>query len=109
MAPGHYTECFFRDEATALYTYFAAILRVTGMERGESYPLKKVFSNFSGHIKVGRIEKVGTDYRLTGHGVDYFADRYRPGSPQHVDEAEVDAMARMIRSGPTDEWEPVDN
>jgi hypothetical protein len=41
-------------------------------------------------------------------GRDYFADRYRPGNRQHVDRAEVEAMAHLIRSGGASGWVPVD-
>lgn len=55
----------------ALYTYFAAILEVTGMNSGGVFPLKKFLGNFSGHEKAGRIEKVDGGYRLTPDGIDY--------------------------------------
>ncbi len=89
-----------------LFTYFAAILRVTGMYKGEIFPLKKFLGNFSTHEQAGRIEKVGAGYRLTAVGIDYFADRYRRGSRQHVDKGEVQLMAKQIRTG-GEEWEPV--
>ncbi len=92
---------------TELFTYFAAILRVTGMDRGAVFPLKKFLGNFSTHMQAGRIEEVGIGYRLTRIGQEYFADRYRRGSRQHVDEAEVEVMVRMIRSGGKG-WEPID-
>jgi len=89
-----------------LYAYFAAILRVTGMEEGRAYPLKRFLGNFSGHLKAGRIERVGAGYRLTPCGRDYFQDRYQPGNPRHVDESSVESYVRLIRSGSTG-WEPV--
>ena len=58
----------------ALYTYFAAIIRVTGMDQGNVYPLKKFLGNFSGHVNEGRIQKVSGGYQLTRKGIDYFND-----------------------------------
>ena len=83
----------------SLFTYFAAILRVTGMDEGAVYPLDRFLKNFSGHIKAGRIERVADGYRLTSQGRDYFAARYRPGNRQHVEEGEVQEMVRLIRNG----------
>lgn len=82
-----------------LYTYFAAILRVTGMDGGAVYPLQKFLGNFSGHLKAGRIEKIDDGYKLTPQGMDYFSDRYKPGSRQHVEENEVQAVIKMITEG----------
>jgi hypothetical protein len=92
----------------ALYTYFAAILIATGMDKGAAYPLKKFLKNFSGHEQAGRIEKASGGYRLTRAGRDYFADRFEPGSPQRVMRHEVDAMVRLIRTGQPTGWVPVD-
>ena len=91
----------------SLYTYFAAILRVTGMDHGKVYPLKKFLGNFSGHVKAGRIQKVSGGYQLTPRGIDYFNDRYSPGNSQHVNRIDVEAVARMIRNGGGPEWVPV--
>jgi hypothetical protein len=91
-----------------LYTYFAAILSVTGMDQGAVYPLNKLLGNFSGHTRAGRIEKVPGGYRLTPSGRDYFADRLQPGNPQHIDRHDVEAMARLIRTGRAGGWVPVD-
>jgi hypothetical protein len=93
---------------TSLCTYFAAILRVTGMDQGKVYPLKKFLGNFSGHVKAGRIQKVSGGYQLTPQGIDYFNDRYSPGSRQHVNRTEVEAMSRLIRHGGGPDWVPVD-
>lgn len=102
----------YRPETTpagkALHTYFAAIFIVTGMDQGAVYPLKKFLKNFSGHEQAGRIVKVPGGYQLTRAGRDYFADRLRPGNPQHVDRSAVEAMARLIRSGQAAGWVPVD-
>jgi hypothetical protein len=91
-----------------LFAYFAAILSVTGMDRGAVYPLNKFLGNFSGHTRAGRIERVPGGYRLTPAGRDYFADRLRPGNPQHIDRREVEAMARLVRTGQARGWVPVD-
>lgn len=91
-----------------LYTYFAAILSVTDMDKGAAYPLKRFLGNFSGHEKAGRIEKTPGGYRLTRAGMDYFADRFRPGNPQHVNRSNFEAMAKLIRSGKAPGWVPVD-
>jgi len=90
-----------------LNAYFAAILRVTGMEEGGIYPLKRFLGNFSGHLKAGRIERVSGGNRLTPSGKDYFQDRYQPGNPRHVDESTVSSYVRLIRSGGSG-WEPID-
>ena len=66
-----------------LFTYFAAVLRVTGMDQGSTYPLARILGNFSGHLTAGRIEAVKGGYRLTQSGIDYFNDRYRKGNPQY--------------------------
>lgn len=89
-----------------LFTYFAAILRVTGMDRGAIFPLKKFLGNFSIHEKAGRIEKVGSGYRLTPAGMDYFADRFRAGSRQHVDELDVQSIVKQIQMG-GDGWKSI--
>jgi hypothetical protein len=91
-----------------LWTYFAAILVVTGMDKGAVYPLKKFFKNLSGHEQAGRIEKATGGYRLTRVGRDYFADRFEAGNPQRVMRNEVDAMVRLIRTGGAPGWVPVD-
>lgn len=88
----------------ALYTYFAAILHVTGMDQGKVYPLKKFLGNFSGHVDAGRIKKMPDGYLLTSKGLDYFNDRYNPGNSQYVDRADVKALGRLIRSGGGDDW-----
>ena len=92
----------------ALYAYFAAILSVTGMDKGAVYPLRKFLKNFSGHEQAGRIAKAPGGYRLTRSGMDYFADRYRPGNPQSISRGEVEAMVRLFRSGGAAGWVPVD-
>ena len=92
----------------ALYTYFAAILIATGMDKGAAYPLKRFLKNFSGHEQAGRIEKAPGGYRLTRAGRDYFANRFEPGNPQRVMRHEVDAMVRLIRTGQAPGWAPVD-
>ena len=89
-----------------LFTYFAAILRVTGMDKGAVFPLKKFLSNFSTHLNSGRIEKASGGYRLTAQGMDYFAARYRPGNRQHVKEYEVQTMMRLMQNGGRG-WEPI--
>jgi hypothetical protein len=91
-----------------LYTYMAAILSVTGMDKGAIYPLNEFLGDFRGHLDAGRIEKVPGGYRLTPAGLDYFADRYRSGNRQHIDQAAVDAMAGLIRSGEAEGWVPID-
>jgi len=90
----------------ALYTYFAAILRVTRMDQGKVYPLKKFLGNFSGHLEAGRIVKVSGGYQLTPEGIDYFNDRYNPDNNQHIEPSEVEVMVRLIRRGGAD-WVPV--
>ncbi|WP_207064024.1 hypothetical protein [Motiliproteus sp. SC1-56] len=80
----------------ALAVYFAAILRATGMNRGEVFPLKRFLGNFSGHLSAGRIERFGDGYRLTQLGKDYFSDRERR---QGISEAEIQSVIRNIRSG----------
>ncbi len=72
-----------------LWTYMAAILEVTGMIRGEAYPLNKFLSNFKTHLDAQSITRTPDGYQLTPRGKDYFNDRYSAGSPQHIDQAEV--------------------
>lgn len=93
-------------KSRALFSYFAAILEVTGMNRGETFPLQRFLGNFSGHLDAGRIEKASGGYRLTRSGMDYFADRFNAGSRQHVTRADVDHLARGIRNGGTG-WDPI--
>jgi hypothetical protein len=97
-----------KPAGNALYTYFAAILIATGMDKSAVHPLKKFLKNFSGHEQAGRIEKAPGGYRLTRAGRDYFADRFEPGSPQRVMRHEVDAMVRLIRTGQAPGWVAVD-
>ena len=112
MAASGGGERLYRLEKTpaggALYTYFAAILTITGMDRGAVYPLKKFLKNFSGHEDAGRIEKAPGGYRLTPAGRKYFADRFEPGNPQRVMRNEVDAMVRLIRTGQAPGWVPIE-
>lgn len=79
-----------------LAVYFAGILKVTGMSEGASYPLKKFFSNFSGHTSTGRIEKVGSSYRLSKAGQEYFKER---NLKQGISEKEIDLAVQQIKSG----------
>ena len=105
------SEALYRFKETprgkTLYTYFAAILLVTGMIDGQVFPLKKFLGNFSGHEKAGRIRKVSGGYQLTPRGIDYFNDRYSAGNPQKVERSEVEAMARSILYGGGGGWEPL--
>jgi hypothetical protein len=91
----------------ALFTYTAAILKVTGMDQGKVYPLKKFLGNFSTHLNAGRIQKAPGGFQLTLAGIDYFNDRYNPGSRQHVDRSDVEVIAQLIRNGGGEDWEPV--
>lgn len=92
-----------------LHAYMAAILEVTGMDSGRTFPLNKFFHNFRTHLDNGRIIKVNGGYRLTESGIDYFRDRHSPGNPQNVERTEVETMTRgipgQIRSA---EWVPVE-
>jgi hypothetical protein len=90
-----------------LFTYTAAILKVTGMDQGKVYPLKKFLGNFSGHVSASRIKKVPGGYQLTPTGIEYFNDRYNPGSRQHVNRSEVDTLAKLICHGGGTDWVPV--
>jgi hypothetical protein len=83
----------------ALWTYMAAILKVTKMDKGQVYPLKNFLTNFQTHIDIDRICRVEGGYKLTSKGVDYFQDRYNTGSRQHVDESEVNIMTKAITTG----------
>lgn len=88
-----------------LYAYFAAILDVTGMLDGKSYPLKNFVSNFSGHENAGRILKAGPgNYRLSETGIAYFKDRLQPGNPQHITPDEVNRYKQCILRGCGKEW-----
>jgi hypothetical protein len=91
-----------------LYAYFAAILQVTGMDRGESFPLKKFMRNFSGHEGAGRIINAGSgNFRLSETGIQYFRDRFQPGNPQHITQGEVDRFKQCIRRGGGQGWSRV--
>jgi hypothetical protein len=92
----------------ALFTYTAAVLKVTGMDQGKVYRLSKFLGNFAGHVQAGRIQKVPGGYQLTARGIDYFNDLYSPGNRQHIERTEVEAMVRLIRSGGGPDWVPVD-
>lgn len=91
----------------ALFTYFGAILMVTGMDQGAVFPVNNFLKNLKTHEDAGRIERVPGGCRLTRAGIDYFSDRYRPGNRQHIDRGEVEAMARLIRSGGAPGWVPL--
>jgi hypothetical protein len=91
----------------ALFTYTAAILKVTGMDQGKVYPLKKFLGNFSGHEKKVRLQKVPGGYQLTPVGIDYFNNRYKPGNAQHVEQSEVEAIMNLIRNGGGPDWVPI--
>jgi hypothetical protein len=88
-----------------LYAYFAAVLQVTGMDRGESFPLKKFIGNFSGHESASRILRAGSsNYRLSESGLEYFRDRLEPGNPQFIAQAEVDRFKQCILRGGGKGW-----
>ena len=82
-----------------LWTYMAAILEVTEMSQGKSFPLKRFMVNFQTHLDGGRIESVPDGYRLTRIGHEYFQARYHADSPQRVERAAVEQMIVSIRSG----------
>jgi len=91
-----------------LWTYMAAILEVTEMDRGKPFPLKRFLGNFQTHLDSGRIELVPEGYRLTRTGQDYFLARYKAGNPQRIEQAAVEQMIRSIRSGVGEsEWVPL--
>ena len=87
-----------------LWTYMAAILEVTGMDKGNPYPLNKFFGNFKTHLDNGRILRVSEGYQLTPSGIEYFNDRYKAGNKQHIERAEVDTMKHFMIHGDNDEW-----
>lgn len=83
-----------------LWTYFAAILQEAGMDKGAPFPLKKMFSNFQTHLDAKRIENIGAGlFRLTEEGAKYFKDRFSAGNRQHVNQQDVDAYKKQLRSG----------
>ncbi|MND44903.1 hypothetical protein D3C76_295300 [compost metagenome] len=82
-----------------LWTYIAAILEVTEMDRGKSFPLKRFLGNFQKHLDAGRIERVPESFRLTLSGLSYFQDRYRVGNPQYVERMAVERMISSLRTG----------
>jgi hypothetical protein len=89
----------------ALWTYMAAILNATNMDKSQIYPLKKFLGNFKTHLDNDRIKLVQGGYQLTSKGKDYFQDRYSPGSPQHIDKSEVEIMIKGIVTGVgTGDW-----
>lgn len=91
--------------APKLWSYMAAILEVTGMDKGKVFPLNKFLGNVRTHRESGRIVRASGGDQLTSAGVDYFRDRYSAGSPQHIERAEVETMIRGITSGVgADEW-----
>lgn len=103
------SEPFFKLKTTPagrkLWTYMAAILEVTDMINGATYPLNKFLGNFKTHLEAQRIERTPGGYKLSPKGQDYFSDRYNAGSPQHIDRAEVEQLIRGIKTGAgTDEW-----
>ncbi|MBO3277443.1 hypothetical protein [Pseudomonas schmalbachii] len=91
-----------------LWTYMAAILEVTEMDKGKPFPLKRFLKNFQTHLNAGRIERVPEGYRLTCSGQGYFQDRYRGGNPQYVERAAVERMISSIRTGCGEgDWVPL--
>ena len=82
-----------------LWTYMAAILEVTEMIQGKSFPLKRFMVNFQTHLDGGRIESGPDGYQLTRIGQEYFQARYQAGNPQRIERAAVEQMIRSIRSG----------
>ncbi len=90
-----------------LHAYFAAVLQVTGMDSGGSFPLKKFLGNFSGHLEAGRIVKAEDGgYRLTPSGKRYFDDRFDRWNPQNINQLDVDRFKQGIRGGGAG-WVPV--
>jgi len=92
----------------ALWTYMAAILEVTEMDKGNIYPLNKILSNFRTHLENNRIVRVDGGYQLTKDGIEYFADRYNENNNQRIYRNEVDVMIKGIVTGNgSDEWEKI--
>jgi hypothetical protein len=90
----------------SLFTYMAAILEVTGMDKGNVFPLKKFLGNFSTHVSEGRIVKTEGGWKLSKKGIDYFQDRYNQGNPQYIIRSEVEFMIKGIQTGKVSgEWE----
>ena len=48
-----------------LWIYMAAILEVTEMDQGKSFPLKRFLGNFQTHLAAGRIERVPEGFSYT--------------------------------------------
>lgn len=90
-----------------LFTYFAAILAVTGMDQGKTFPLTRFLKNVSGHVNAGRIEKAEGGLRLTKTGIAYFEDRYRRGPGGPLDLGEVAEISKQIRTGEAPGWIPI--
>ncbi|WP_351074976.1 hypothetical protein [Shewanella sp. CAL98-MNA-CIBAN-0140] len=89
----------------ALWTYMAAVLKATKMDKGQVYPLKKFLGNFKTHLDNNRVKLVEGGYQLTPKGIDYFQDRYNVASRQHINESEVEIMLKGILTGVgNDEW-----
>jgi len=82
-----------------LFAYMAAILEVTGMMKGDEYPIKKFLGNISTHLEAERIIRSGNGYKLTAKGVDYFMDRFNIANSQCVSRGEVDRMIKGITTG----------
>lgn len=94
--PSHLQKLRITPTGRQLHAYMAAILEVTGMDQGRTFPLKKFIGNFKTHLDNGRIDRTDGGYQLTPRGRDYFRDRYNPGNQQHIERAEVEAMIRGI-------------
>ena len=91
-----------------LWTYMAAVLEATGMDKGKVYPLKKFLGNFKTHLDNGRVLRVDKGYQLTPIGIDYFQDRYSANSRQHIERSEVESMLKGIKTGlGSGDWEPL--
>jgi hypothetical protein len=105
MTPAQLYKLSKTPSGKALWTYMAAILKVTKMDKGQVYPLKNFLTNFQTHIDNDRICRVEGGYKLTSKGIDYFQDRYKTGSRQKVDLSEVEIISRGITTGVgTGEW-----
>lgn len=83
----------------ALWTYMAAILEVTEMDKGKAFPLNKFLGNFQTHLDNVRIVHASDGYQLTPKGMDYFKDRYSVGSQQHIERDMVEVMIGGIKTG----------
>lgn len=95
--------------------YMAAILEVTGMMAGQSFPIDRFMDNYRTHLRSKTnfphatiVKLPGGSYALTPEGKAFFSSRFTPNpaiAGQKVSRSEViEMIRRIVALCPEDGW-----